>query len=44
MTGSNTGALESALWSLLGLKGVDILAWENFGKDWVTDVVNQLKI
>ena len=44
MTGSNTGALESALWSLLGFKGVDILAWENFGKDWVTDVVNQLKI
>jgi phosphoserine aminotransferase len=44
MTGSNTGALESALWSLLGLKGVDILAWENFGKDWVTDVINQLKI
>ena len=44
MTGSNTGALESALWSLLGLKGVDILAWENFGKDWVTDVISQLKI
>ena len=44
MTGSNTGALESALWSLLGLKGVDILAWENFGKDWVIDVINQLKI
>ncbi len=44
MTGSNTGALEAALWSLLGLKGVDILAWENFGKDWVTDVINQLKI
>ncbi len=44
MTGSNTGALESSLWSLLGLKGVDILAWENFGKDWVTDVINQLKI
>ncbi len=44
MTGSNTGALEAALWSLLGLKGVDILAWENFGKDWVADVINQLKI
>ncbi len=44
MTGSNTGALESALWSLLGLRGVDILAWENFGKDWVTDVISQLKI
>jgi len=36
--------LEAALWSLLGFKGVDILAWENFGKDWVTDVINQLKI
>ena len=44
MTGSNTGALESALWSLLGCKGVDILAWENFGKDWVIDVLDQLKI
>jgi len=44
MPGSNTGALESALWSLLGYKGVDILAWENFGKDWVIDVLDQLKI
>ena len=44
MPGSNTGSLEAALWSLLGIKGVDILAWENFGKDWVTDVVEQLKI
>ena len=44
MAGSNTGALESALWSLLGCKGVDVLAWENFGKDWVTDVLEQLKI
>ena len=44
MPGSNTGSLEAALWSLLGIKGVDILAWENFGKDWVTDVVKQLKI
>ena len=44
MPGSNTGALEAALWSLLGLKGVDILAWENFGKDWVIDVIDQLKI
>ena len=31
MAGSNTGALESAMWSLLGCKGVDVLAWENFG-------------
>jgi len=44
MPGSNTGALEAALWSLLGLKGVDILAWENFGKDWVIDIIDQLKI
>ena len=44
MPASNTGSLEAALWSLLGLKGVDVLAWENFGKDWVQDVVKQLKL
>jgi len=44
MTGSNTGALEAAMWSLLGHKGVDVLAWENFGKDWAIDVLEQLKI
>ena len=44
MAGSNTGALESAMWSLLGCKGVDVLAWENFGKDWVIDILEQLKI
>jgi len=44
MTGSNTGALEAALWSLLGNKGVDVMAWENFGKDWVIDILDQLKI
>ena len=44
MPGSNTGSLEAALWSLLGLNDVDILAWENFGKDWVADVIDQLKI
>ena len=44
MTGSNTGALEAAMWSLLGCRGVDVLAWENFGKDWVLDVVEELKI
>ncbi len=41
---SDTGAVESALWSLLGPKNIDILAWDSFGKDWVTDVTNQLKI
>ncbi len=44
LPGSDTGALEASLWSLLGSKGVDILAWENFGKDWVKDVVNQLQL
>ena len=44
LPGSDTGALEASLWSLLGLKGVDILAWENFGKDWVKDVVTQLQL
>ena len=44
MTGSNTGALEAAMWSLLGCIGVDVLAWDNFGKDWVIDVLEQLKI
>ncbi len=41
---SDTGAVEIALWSLLGSTGVDVLAWEAFGKDWVVDVVGQLKI
>jgi phosphoserine aminotransferase len=44
MTGSNTGALEAAMWSMLGCKGVDVLAWDNFGKDWVIDVLELLKI
>ncbi|WP_348721256.1 phosphoserine transaminase [uncultured Candidatus Puniceispirillum sp.] len=42
--GSNTGAVEMALWSLLGARGVDVLAWEAFGKAWVADVIKQLKI
>ena len=42
--GSDTGAMEMAIWSLIGARGVDVLAWENFGLAWVTDIVKQLKL
>ena len=43
MAASDTGAVEAALWSLLGVRPVDVFAWESFGKDWVTDCLKQLK-
>ena len=41
---SDTGAVEMALWSLLGARGVDVLAWEAFSRDWVADIVEQLRL
>ena len=42
--GSDTGAFEMALWSMLGARGVDVLAWESFGEGWVSDIVRELKL
>ncbi len=44
MPASDTGAVEAALWSLLGVRPVTVLAWESFGKGWATDVLKQLKL
>ena len=44
VAGSDTGAVEIALWNLLGARGVEVLGWESFGRDWVKDVVDVLAI
>lgn len=44
MPASDTGAVEAALWSLIGQRGVDVFCWESFSKDWAIDLKSQLKI
>ncbi len=42
--GSDTGAFEMALWTMLGARGVDVLAWEDFGRRWVADIITELQL
>ena len=42
--GSDTGAFEMAMWSLIGARGVDVFAWDVFGRLWVRDVLDELKL
>jgi phosphoserine aminotransferase len=44
MPGSDTGAIEAAMWTMLGERGVDVMAWDSFGHDWAADVVEQLRL
>ena len=44
VAGSDTGAVEMAMWNLLGPRGVDVLAWENFGREWMVDIIDELHI
>ena len=44
MPASDTGAFEAAMWTMLGERGVDVMAWESFGSGWVADIIKQLKL